>query len=179
MTVLNSTSSPPQKKSSTSASKIAWTWFLRPPKIAKQNYIAVSACWCKIHAKPMAGPFTNDGFPSSESPFAICSIFRWTSHVSFRIFPWKLVVTFVYFVILASRELVFTRLNGPLGCFIWGDGLKEFFPPKMFHRNSLILMASLRAADAQEFFPAYGDARGQFSGYEDGLSSCPKLNSYK
>ena len=56
---------------------------------------------------------------------------------------------------------------------------RNFFPQKFIDFE----LASLRAADAfptfQEFFPAYGDASGQFSGYEDGLSSCPKLNSYK
>jgi len=70
-------------------------------------------------------------------------------------------------------------LEGPLGCFKWGDGLKDFFSQKFIDFDG----KPYRAADAplvfQDFFPTYGDARGQFSGYEDGLSSCPKLNSYK
>lgn len=125
----------PQKKSNTSANKIVWTWFLRPPKTVKhiQLFLHVGEkFWrnpCEKLPKTNDRTLKNDDFQKG-SLFAVCSIFR-VQPLSFEgtFFHENLWGNFCLFCYFASKSWCFTRLNGPLGCFIWGRWTQGIFSP--------------------------------------------------
>lgn len=104
-------------------------------------------------------PLQMMGFQARNLLGAVCSIFRWTSHVRFHIFPWKLVIFFCLFCYFASKSWCLPA-GGTTGMLQMGGWT---------HRNSLIL--NWQALEplmppplSRNFFQHMGMPEGRFQG---------------